>query len=297
MSRTIKGYPVYPGPRDFRPETHTLYRNNGDGTFTDVSVESGIAAHAGTGMGMVCADYDDDGDTDIFVGNDASANFLFRNDGTGHFEEVGLLSGFAYDGRGAVQGTMGVECGDYDNDGRLDFHVTSYQNELAMLYRNLGDGLFEDVTATSGAGQGTSVQVTWGNGLVDFDNDGDRDCSSPADICTTMSTNSTIGTSYLAAITCYCNTGQRQVRGCVRDQCGDGMAVKLQQSRGGVRRPGQRRRHRRGHSQFARLPTLLRNDSPPGNHWVQLLLQGTRTNRDGVGARVEVCRRRSDADR
>ncbi len=287
VSRTIKGYPVYPGPRDFRPETHTLYRNNGDGSFTDVSVESGIAAKSAPGMGMVCMDYDDDGDTDIFVGNDASANFLFRNDGTGHFAEVGLLSGFAYDGRGVVQGTMGVECGDYDNDGRLDLHLTSYQNERAVLYRNLGNGLFEDVTATSGVGQGTSVQVKWGNGFVDFDNDGDRDvfvtCGHLYDLVDQFDNR----TSYLARNLLFANQGNGKFVD-VTEQSGDGMAVK-RSSRG----TGFDDLDNDGDIDVVvlnsrDLPTLLRNDSPPGNHWIQLLLQGTRTNRDGVGARVEV---------
>jgi len=141
---------------------NVLYRNNGDGTFTDVSVESGIGAHKGAGMGMVCGDFDQDGDTDIFVGNDETGNFLFVNDGQGRFKETGLLSGVAYDFNGKAHGTMGVECGDYDNDGWLDVFVTSYQQETAILFRNLGQGLFEDVTRRTGAGDGTLALVTWG---------------------------------------------------------------------------------------------------------------------------------------
>ncbi|KKL05049.1 hypothetical protein LCGC14_2609930, partial [marine sediment metagenome] len=169
------GFPVYAGPTDYPPSSDTLYRNNGDGTFTDVSVASGIAAHEGPGMGMTCADFDNDGDTDIIVGNDGAANFCFQNDGTGKFTEVGLLTGLAYDADGKAQGTMGVECGDYNNDGLLDFLMTSYQRERATLYKNFGDGFLEDMTRETGAGAGTLPHVTWGNGLVDFDNDGDRD--------------------------------------------------------------------------------------------------------------------------
>jgi hypothetical protein len=285
MSRTIQGYPVYPGPRDFVADHHTLYRNNADGTFTDVSRESGIGFQAAPGMGMVCADYDDDGDTDIFVGNDASANFLFRNDGTGHFEEVGLLSGFAYDGQGAVQGTMGVECADYDND--LDFHVTSYQNEQAVLYRNLGQGMLEDVTSTSGVGQGTSTQVKWGNGLVDFDNDGDRDlfiaCGHLYDHVDRFDDS----TSYLARNLLFANIGQGKFVD-ITDQSGAGMQVRLS-SRGA----GFDDLDNDGDIDVVILnsrarPTLLRNDSSTPNHWIQLILQGSRSNRDGVGARVKV---------
>src|SRR6266568_3230351 len=122
QTRNINGHPAYVGPMIYGPVPATLFHNNGDGTFTDISRESGIAARAGTGMGVICADYDDDGDTDIIVGNDAMANFVWRNDGSGHFEEVGLLTGLAYDRNGVGLGTMGVECGDYNNDGRLDFY-------------------------------------------------------------------------------------------------------------------------------------------------------------------------------
>ncbi|MCP4450597.1 MAG: VCBS repeat-containing protein, partial [Planctomycetes bacterium] len=151
----FNGYPAYVGPMNFNGTPDTLFRNNGDGTFTDISEASGIAAHPGTGMGMVCADYDNDGDTDVFVGNDVAGNSIFENNGKGQFEEVGLMTGLAYDYSGTPQGTMGVDCGDFNNDGLLDFYVTSYQRDLATLYRNMGDGLFEDVTQVTGAGDGS----------------------------------------------------------------------------------------------------------------------------------------------
>ena len=151
VETSTRGYPVYANPGLYPADPDTLYRNNGDGTFTDISVESGVAAHAGWGMGIVSADFDNDGDTDVFIGNDVAENFLFQNDGTGKFEETGLLAGTAYDLHGDEQGSMGVDCGDFDNDGLLDFYVTSYQNQLATLYRNCGEGVFEDVTALTGA--------------------------------------------------------------------------------------------------------------------------------------------------
>jgi len=125
----LAGSRVYSGPRDYPPTADNLYRNNGDGTFTDISAASGISAHRGTGMGTVCADYDNDGDTDIYVANDDRANFLFQNDGTGKFVDVGLAAGVAYDLSGGEQSSMGIGCGDYDNDGWLDFYVTGYQQE------------------------------------------------------------------------------------------------------------------------------------------------------------------------
>ena len=172
---TFMGVHVYPGPLEFPPERDNLFRNNGDGTFTDVSEKSGIGAAAATGMGMVCADYDNDGDTDVFVANDVMANFLWQNDGRGNFQDVGLLAGVAYDMSGSAHSNMGVDCADYDNDGQLDFLVTAFHRELVACYRNLGNGLFEDEVRRSGAGEGSYNQVKWGCGLVDFDNDGHRD--------------------------------------------------------------------------------------------------------------------------
>ena len=112
-----------------------------DGTFTDVSQASGIAVQRCPGMGTICADFDRDGDTDIFVANDGRPNFLFQNDGSGHFEEVGLLSGMALDVHGNPQGTMGIDLGDIDNDGWRDRYVTTYQNEWASLLRILVAGV------------------------------------------------------------------------------------------------------------------------------------------------------------
>ncbi len=134
LTRTSQGIAMYAGPMDFPAMANDLFRNNGDGTFTDVGVESGIAGHKGWGMGGVCADFDNDGDTDIYLANDVYANFLFENDGTGKFEEVGLIAGLAYDVQGDDQGSMGIDCGDYDNDGLLDFYQTSYAEELRIVH-------------------------------------------------------------------------------------------------------------------------------------------------------------------
>ncbi|MBN2474269.1 MAG: CRTAC1 family protein [Pirellulales bacterium] len=287
VSRTRMGYAVFPSPRDYLPEPDVLYRNNGDGTFTDVSIESGIAAHAGPGMGMICADYDDDGDTDIFVGNDVEANCLFQNDGSGRFEEAALMAGLAYDLAGQPHGTMAVEAGDYDNDGRLDFHVTSYQTEIATLYRNLGNASFDDVTFLTQAGSGTRAHVTWGNGLVDLDQDGDRDL-----FIACGHLNSDVGkfddtSTYLTPNVLRINDG----RGRFVDASaasGDGLAVRAS-SRGA----GFADLDNDGDLDIVilnscNIPTILRNDSPQGNHWLQIRLRGVKSNRDGVGARVKV---------
>jgi len=233
VTATKSGVPIYAGPSCYRPLPDTLYRNNGDGTFTDVSAPSGIGSHAGWGMGVVCADYDYDGDTDVFVGNDVSENFLFENDGSGKFLEVGLLAGAAYDFSGDGQGSMGVDCGDYDNNGRLDFYVTSYQRQMATLYRNLGVGLFEDVSHATGAAAGTLPHVTWGNSFFDFDNDGDRDifvaCGHLQDNIEQYDDTS----AYHVRNILLLNTGKEKFVN-VSDKCGDGMRARLS-SRGGER--------------------------------------------------------------
>ncbi len=285
-----RGIPKYSGPGDYSPTPDNLYRNNGDGTFTDVSTESGIDAQLGTGMGAVCADYDNDGDTDVFVANDDAANFLFENDGTGRFAEVGLIGGVACDLAGNEQASMGVDCADFNNDGLLDLYVTSYQRELTTLYKNLGGGLFEDVTNATGAAAGTLPYVTWGTGLVDFDNDGHRDvfvaCGHIHDLVERFDDT----TSYLARNILLHNTGDGKFVD-VSNEAGDGMAVKLS-SRGAAFDD----LDNDGDVDVVilnsrREPTILRNDSPPPstkNHWIQIRLRGVKTNRDGVGARVKV---------
>jgi hypothetical protein len=287
QTRNINGHPAYVGPMIYGPVPSNLFRNNGDGTFTDISRESGIASAAGTGMGVVCSDYDNDGDSDIIVGNDAMANFVWRNEGNGRFKEVGLFSGLAYDLNGIGQGTMGVECADYNNDGRLDFYMTSYQKQWAILYRNVGRGLFDDVTSLTGGGASTYNQVEWGTGLVDFDHDGDRDIFIA---CGHLQDNIHLWddtASFEARNILLENTGQGKFID-ISGRVGDGMAVKLS-SRGAAFDD----LDNDGDIDAVilnsrREPTLLRNDSTGGNHWLQVRLRGTRTNRDGIGAKISV---------
>jgi hypothetical protein len=162
-------------PNVFRPEADVLYRNNGDGTFTDVSGEAGIAAVAGNGLGLAIADFDEDGTLDVFVANDQSPNFLFHGLGGLRFEEVALEWGVAYDESGQVRAGMGVACGDSDGDGRTDLLVTNFYEEGDTLYRNVGPGRFQVTTSRAGLTAPSRAVLGFGVGLLDADLDGRLD--------------------------------------------------------------------------------------------------------------------------
>lgn len=282
----LTGIPVYGSPEEYPPDKDTLFKNNGDGTFRDVTEISGIGRVAGTSMGMVAGDFDNDGDTDIFVGNDVRANFLFVNDGKGYFTESALERGVAYNGYGDENASMGVDCGDYDNDGWLDLFMSDYQNEWPVLYKNTGNGFFEDVTFSTGAGGRAYPYVNWGVGLVDFDNDGDKDI-----FIGNGHINDRIGeiddtTAYRVANAVLRNDGGKFVD--VSATAGD--LPNLVKSTRGVA--------------FADLDLdgrvdvvilnsqdtadILRNVTDTDNHWIQIDLRQTGKNCFGVGSRVKV---------
>ncbi|UCD51747.1 MAG: CRTAC1 family protein [Phycisphaerales bacterium] len=284
---TMKGHTAYAGPKSYQPTPDALYRNNNDGTFTNVSEESGIASARGTGMGTVCLDYDGDGDTDIFVGNDLMPNFLWQNDGAGRFEEVGLMAGVACNLNGDDMGTMGAGCGDCDNDGLLDLYVTAYQDQTPSLYKNSTEGIFEDVTFFAGAGAGTTHTVHWGTDFVDFDNDGDRDLFvAMGHLQDNIELWDRRG-SYLTTNLLFMNTGAGRFVD-VSASAGDGLEPKLSSrgvafddldNDGDVDAVVLNSR---------REPTILRNDSAPLGHWLQITLRGRATNRDAIGAQVKL---------
>ncbi len=171
-----KSIPYPPGPRDFRPTPNSLFYNNGDGTFCDISKSSGIRKASGPSMGVVAADFDRDGDVDIFVGCDGEPNLFYQNDGTGKFTEEALLVGVATDLRGRANGSMGVDAADLNGDGLLDIAVTNYMDQLIEVFRNSAPGgFFDDVSSAIKLGKDVKPHVKWGIGLVDFDLDSDID--------------------------------------------------------------------------------------------------------------------------
>lgn len=169
----FKGMPVQCGPRGLPGAGDSLFHNNGDGTFTDVSKKAGVAdANGYYGLGVICSDFDEDGFVDIFVANDSTPNFLYHNNGDGTFKEIAFASGTAVNESGREQGCMGVTLGDYDRDGRLDLFITNFDDEYNVLYHNDSRNSFSDVSYRSKVAEVSLPYVGWGTKFFDYDNDG-----------------------------------------------------------------------------------------------------------------------------
>lgn len=169
-----EGYRMYCHPTMFDGMADRLYRNNGNGTFTDVSKQAGIANPAGKGLGVTFCDFDRDGHTDIYVANDTVRNFLYRNNGNGTFTDVAYRAGVGFDPNGKPRAGMGTDCADVDGNGLPELFVTNFSEELNGLFQNQGDGIFEEVTTSAGLGSGF-LPLGFGTKLFDADNDGDAD--------------------------------------------------------------------------------------------------------------------------
>lgn len=281
------GIPTQSGPLCYHPVADVFFSNNGDGTFADVSQASGIGQVAGNSMGLVCSDYDKDGDTDVFVLNDLEGNFFFVNNGLGQFHEMGMVLGVGYNFKGIPTGSMGVDCGDYDNDGWLDFFMTCYSREQPVLYRNESGKMFEDVTSRTGAGEGSEAHVNWGTSLADFDNDADQDLFIANGHIDPDVDRRDVTTAFRVRNLILENMGQGQFVNVSRD-CGDGLEP-VESSRG----IGVDDLDNDGDLDVVVLNlragvTVLRNESRVSNHWLQIDLRGTTANRDGVGSQVLV---------
>jgi hypothetical protein len=282
-----EGVPVNCGPSGLAWPTHSLYRNNGDGTFTDVSKESGVAAMRGSyGLTVAAFDVDDDGWPDIFVACDSTPSLLLMNNHDGTFREEALQRGVALSSNGKEMAGMGVGIGDYDCDGRLDILRTHYMNQPTGLYHNLGKGEFEDVTVQAGLVHERRF-VSWGAGLVDLDNDGNPDIFLVT------------GQVYPELEAVFAKYPRRGPRILFRNQ-GNGTFVQLGDEAG----PAIASRYVSRGCAFGDFdndgdldimimnqnepPSLLRNDAPPQNHWIKVRLQGTKSNRSAIGSRVLV---------
>ncbi len=271
-------------PRIFKPRPSWLFHNNGDGTFTDVSRESGIAAHLGKAWGVVATDIDNDGRMDLFVANDTVSNFLFLNKGGGRFEEGGLAADVAYSADGRARSGMGVDSADFNNDGWMDLFVANIDQEIFSLYRNNHDGTFDDVAMQQGIGMATRWMSGWGLKFFDYDNDGEMDLilanGFPDDLVEQLSHQVT----YKEPLLLFQNTGRsfKNVSGesgavftktfparglAIGDFNNDGAIDVLVSNNDGA-------------------PVLLQNNIGRQNHWVGVKLVGRKANPDAVGARV-----------
>lgn len=271
-------------PKIYQPMPSWLFRNNGDGTFTDVSKASGISSHPGKAWGVVAADVNNDGWVDLFVANDTVANFLFVNDGKEKFTETGTEAGVAYSANGKPRSGMGVDAADFNNDGWQDLFVANLDREDFALYRNNHDGTFDDLAIPTGIARATRAMSGWGLKFFDYDNDGDLDLllanGNPDDLIKALHGEST----YEEPLMLFHGTGKSlenvsaesgplfatpmSSRGlALGDFNNDGAVDVLISVNNGA-------------------PLLLRNNAGRHNHWLGIRLVGEKCNPDAVGAKV-----------
>jgi len=280
---TLRGYCH---PLAYDPSPNVLYRNTGKGTFVDISAKAGIAGFRGNGLGVAVTDINDDGWPDVFVANDGKPNFLFRNTGKGTFEEVGLLAGVSLAADAKPRAGMGTAFGDFDGDGRLDLVVTNHEFEMHSLFRNLGGGLFTDVTLESGLGPVTLPYVGFGVAFFDYDNDGRRDLAIVNGNVVDNIAEFRKGANDAQPSLLLRNTGDRFLN--VGGQAGPAFAVETVSralAKGDIDNDGD-------------LDLLITSNGGPvqlllnegGNRNNALLVKtiGTKTNRDGIGARIRL---------
>jgi hypothetical protein len=282
---SIDGVRSYCAPGNFKGTANILYRNNGDGTFTDVSEISHVAQYFGKGMGLAFADYDNDGFMDVFISNDTFPNFLLHNNGDGTFKDVALEQGVAYTADGSVVAGMGTDFRDLNNDGQPDiFHTAMFGNTFP-IYKNAG-GQFEDVTETSGMTVFSRRMTAWGTGAFDFDNDGNKDLF-------------VAGGAILDNELELLHRPTKLPDGVLRNT---GKFIFTDVSAGAGPAILEPRAHRgaafgdlRNNGQIDivvstlnDVPQILMNSTHNGNHWIELNLIGTKDNRDGIGTRVKI---------
>jgi hypothetical protein len=275
----------YCHPKFFKGTPNQLFLNQGDGTFKDISAESGIRAHPGKGMGIGLADFDLDGWMDIFIANDKVFNSYFHNLGGGKFEEISLDAGVALTEDGQSISGMGVDARDLDNDGLPDIVFVALDNETFPVFRNLGKGHFADITAKSGMGRLTVPMDGYSPTIADFDNDGWKDIF--------------VARGHVQSLS-YASSAPVEQPNTVFRNLGAAKFGSLTSEAGLMAQPPSRHRGSavgdlNGDGRLDMVVTALSapaevwlNDSPGGNHWLEFALRGSKSNRDGIGARIRV---------
>ena len=285
----LEGIHIYCGPHEYPGASDTLYRNNGDGTFTDVTARAGVN-NTGKGLGTLFTDYNNDGYPDIFVANDAVPDYLYRNNGDGTFTDVAVTAGVAYNSEGRATASMGIASGDYDNDGLPDLFVTNFSLEINSLFHNDNNGFYAMTTFETGLADPSFSQLGFGTQFLDADNDGTLELFVANGHVWDNVSSITPSLSYKQQCQIFGNIGTGQYRDLSesagpffkRPVVARGVAIGDYNNDGAVdilvTRCGE-------------APVLLRNDSqtaPRKNNWVKIRLVGTQSNRDGIGAKVSV---------
>ena len=280
-----RGIKVQCGPRGMIPTADRFFENLGNGRFRDAAQDAGTASVPDSyGLGVIWADYDGDGDLDIYVANDSTANYLLENNGDKTFTETALLAGVALSGDGKEQAGMGIDFGDYDNDGQLDLVVTNFSDDYNTLYRNEGGGIFRDVSYRSGIGEPTWPKLSWGVQFADFDRDGLLDIVVADGHVYPEVDRHDFGMRYRQPNSAFRNRGDGSFESMDLAATGPNAESSRGLAAGDFDNDGAI------DLLIANLdsaPTLLRGTAAAG-HWIMLDLVGTRSNRSAIGARATV---------
>lgn len=280
------GERIYCDPTIYRGDVGRLYRNNRNGTFTDVTAAAGVAKFRARGLGVVWLDYDQDGREDLYIANDMDANFLYHNEGNGTFREVGLVAGVAYGASGKPLSGMGIAVGDYDHNGYEDLYVTNFSGQTNSLYRNDGGGLFTHVTENAGLSAPTWHYLGFGVAFLDYNRDGWLDLVVGNGHVNDKIEHASVGVTYA------------EPKGLFRNR-GDGTFEDAAADKGDLRTPRVTRGLAIGdYDNDGRVDILacnqndraelFHNESRDDHRWISLRLVGTRSNRSGYGTKVEV---------